>query len=353
MALDRHGFTAAFAAMALGLGMVACDRSPSSDLVAPRIEKGKGGGGSSGGSIAFSGDATAVQATVLGTSTTLSHAGPLPGPGGAEEAALLQASIPGTLTAQVLHAATIGQGDRSRSEASTVNLNLTAGGNTIAAGFLMARAEAVCAGSDARASGSSEIVGLTLNGQSISVSGQPNQTILLPAGAGKIVLNEQTSAPGSITVTALHIVVTGVAEVGVSSAHADIVCRGPAQCDATRDFVTGGGWISLPSGAKGTFGVAGGIKNGLWGHLTYIDHGAGGPHVKGTGVTAYVVVDDTTRRVEGTAEVDGRAGFTYAVVVSDHGEPGRDDTFSLQLSNGYQASGSLAGGNIQLHRPCR
>ena len=243
---------------------------------------------------------------------------------------------------------------RSRSEASTADLNLAVAGNTISASFLMARAEAVCAANAATTSGSSAIVELTINGQSIAVNGQPNQTILLPAGAGKVVINEQTTSPGSITVNALHVVVTGVADVIVSSAHADIVCRGQPQCDASKDFVTGGGWINGPSGAKGTFGVAGGIKNGgLWGHLTFIDHGSGGPKVKGTGVTAYVIVDDTTRRVTGSAEVDGQGGFTYSVVVSDKGEPGRNDTFSLELSNGYRASGSLQGGNIQLHTPCR
>jgi hypothetical protein len=36
--------------------------------------------------------------------------------------------------------------------------------------------------------------------------------------------------------------------------------------------------------------------------------------------------------------------------VSDNGEPGRNDTFAIRLSNGYHASGSLSGGNIQLHK---
>jgi len=117
--------------------------------------------------------------------------------------------------------------------------------------------------------------------------------------------------------------------------------------------VTGGGWITVtPSGAKGTFGVAGGIKNGaLWGHLTYIDHGTN-MKVKGTGVTAYTVTGPTTRHIEGTAEIDGRSG-SYQVDVSDNGEPGRKDTFSIMLSNGYSASGLLIGGNIQLHQPCK
>src|SRR5262249_41091230 len=154
--------------------------------------------------------------------------------------------------------------------------------------------------------------------------------------------------------TTAHVIVTGVADVVISSAHADIVCHGKPACSGG-DFVTGGGWITgTPSGAKGTFAVAGGIKNGaFWGHLSYDDHGSGGPKVKGTGVTAYPVVDATTRHIEGTCEINGAGGFTYGADVADHGEPGRSDTFRLHLSNGYTASGTLSGGNIQLHTPCR
>ena len=302
----------------------------------------------------FSREATGVRATVLGTTTVLSHAGPLSSSGGSDEASLLSASVPGTLAARVLHAATIGQGDRSRSEASTADLGLTIAGQTIQASFLMARAEAICASGGPQARGSSEIVGLTINGTPITVTGAPNQTVLLPGGLGRVVINEQNGSPGDITVSALHVVVTGVADVVVSSAHADITCRGTPSCTGS-DFVTGGGWITgTPSGAKGTFGVAGGIKNGsFWGHLTYVDHGPSGPHVKGTGVTAYTVVSPTTRHIEGTCTIDGAGGYNYRADVSDNGEPGRNDTFTLRLSNGYTASGTLGGGNIQLHGPCR
>jgi hypothetical protein len=195
-----------------------------------------------------------------------------------------------------------------------------------------------------------------INGQSIVVTGQPNQTVNLPVGT--VTINEQTSSAsgkdGDITVNALHVTVPGVADVIISSAHADIHCAGQPNCNTANDFVTGGGWIIAPSAAKGTFGVAGGIKAGtLWGHLVYIDHGSNGPKVKGTGVTAYTVTGLTTRHIEGTAEVNGQGGFTYQVDVADNAEPGKgNDTFSLKLSNGYMASGTLGGGNIQLHKPC-
>ena len=119
--------------------------------------------------------------------------------------------------------------------------------------------------------------------------------------------------------------------------------------------MTGGGFIKMGS-AKATFAVTGGSRKGgaLRGHLTYHDHGSNGPTVKGTGVTAYAMIDATTRRIGGTATVNGMSGFIYQVDVSEKGGPGKRDTFSIRVSNAagyaYTASGNLAGGNIQLHK---
>jgi len=311
----------------------------------------------------FSGDARVIQATVLGLPTIIvGEAGPLDESGGAKEFSLLTISpgeTGGILSADVVHAATVGQGNHSRAEASVADASLNVAGNTIQADVLSSRAEARCDGTGgASASGSSEILGLVVNGRAITVSGDPNQTETIDGI--KVVINEQsgsTSGNGAdITVNALHVTVSNpltgqLADVVISSSHADIAC---AACSSpVGDFVTGGGWITGPSGSRANFAVAGGMKNGgLWGHLTYIDHGAGGPKVKGTGVTAYRGTG-TSRHIEGTADIDGASG-TYAVDVADNGEPGRNDTFSLKLSNGYTASGNLAGGNIQLHgeAPC-
>jgi hypothetical protein len=324
-------------------------------------------GGSGTQATSYSGRATVVQATLftpVATSVTLGDAGSLPPSGGALEASLLNASVPGVLTAEVVHATTVGQGNASRSEASVAELSLTVAGNTISAGLLQARATAMCTDAGATASGSSDIAALTVNGQTIEVSGMPNQTVTLPNRLGQIIINQQTSAgPGDITVNALRVIVPGAADVIISSAHADIACQAapppppPPGCTPA-DFITGGGWITgTPSGAKGNFGVAGGIKQGaLWGHLNYIDHGPNGPRVKGTGVTGYTVdaTFPTMRHITGTAEVNGQGGFTYQVDVADNGEPGRNDTFAMQLSGAgyrYSAGGTLGGGNIQLHQP--
>lgn len=117
------------------------------------------------------------------------------------------------------------------------------------------------------------------------------------------------------------------------------------------DWFTGGGWIyGTPTGAKATFGVGGGFKNGaLWGHLNWIDHGLG-MHAHWTEITEYHVVNDVRRHMEGTCVIDGQPG-TFVLEIEDNGEPGRADWISLSLSNGYRAAGLLdGGGNLQLHK---
>ena len=313
-------------------------------------------------STTFSGEATVLQAQVLDLQPiVVGRAGPLPESGGAEKSSLLSVSRDETLdllSAEVVHAAVVGQGNSSHAEASVASVSLIVAGNVIQADLLRSRARATCDGAgQASASGSSELAGLVINNQAISVSGQPNQTVVdLPAL--RVVINEQSgSASGNqadITVNALHVTAFNplsgqkLADVIISSAHADISCA--ACTPPVGDFVTGGGWITNASGDRANFGVAGGIKNGgLWGHLTYIDHGPNGIKVKGTDVTSYEVTGLTSRRIKGIAEVDGVSGIGYTVDVTDAGEPGRDDTFSITLSNRYSASGTLAGGNIQLH----
>ena len=166
-----------------------------------------------------------------------------------------------------------------------------------------------------------------------------------------MIINEQvagvSAGKGDITVSALHVVVPGLVDVVIAEAHADISC-GQRFCPPDKDFVTGGGRLVDPT-TTSNFAVAGGIKNfAFWGHLLYINHQTR-RRVKGTGVTAYDVTGPTTRHIEGTAEIDGQPGGSYQVDVDDQGEPGVADKFSLSLNKVPEASGTLAGGNIQLH----
>jgi len=127
----------------------------------------------------------------------------------------------------------------------------------------------------------------------------------------------------------------------------------PNPCD---DRFTSGGFVYTRSGAKGTFGCHGGILNGdLWGALNYIDHGTG-LHVHSNVIINYEVLGPVTRRATYIADANGQT-VTAVVTVSDNGEPGTHDTFSIVLSNGYSQSGELGGtakkggGNVQLHKP--
>ena len=60
--------------------------------------------------------------------------------------------------------------------------------------------------------------------------------------------------------------------------------------------------------------------------------------------------DGTAGSIFGTATIDGSGSFNFRIDVQDLGEPGRDDTYRMRLSNGYDTGEQvLDGGNIQIH----
>ncbi|OFV94298.1 MAG: hypothetical protein A3F68_08855 [Acidobacteria bacterium RIFCSPLOWO2_12_FULL_54_10] len=183
-----------------------------------------GGGIDQPGQFTYGGQGTAIKASVLGVAIVLSDSGPLPRSGGNQEASSLKATVPGLLTADVLRAAAVGENEGTHSEASVTNFCITVEGNTIASNYLVARAAAVGGAGDPVISGGSEIVGLIINGETVVVSGEPNQSLALPNG--HVVLNEQQGSvadnAGDITVNALHVVIKETADLLISSAHASI-----------------------------------------------------------------------------------------------------------------------------------
>jgi len=312
--------------------------------------------------VTFSGQATAVRATILGISTVISDTGPLPSSGGAQHASLLSASAPGLLTADVLHATTIGQGDASRSRASVADLNLTVGGNTISSSLIASRAQARCVGGAPAVSGSSEIVALTVNGAPIAVSGQPNQTIALPNGA--VVINQQQSSiagqTGTITVNALHVVVNGLADVLISSAHADITCPGAPVCTGD-DFEVGEGEDhDRETGDREEHSVASGSKyeqdsSGqwrYWGHLEFVRGGLHPLTVHATRITRFVKVDAFTRHIEGECEINGQPGHTFTADMTDNRTRGTRDDFRMRTDRGDTGGNELEHGDEENEGPC-
>ncbi len=332
----------------------------------------KPGGGSPGqvggtqAGVTYSGRAfaTFVNVPTLGIGpTTVSDTGELPPSGGFQSADLATVGVPGVLNATLLSASTSGANGVARSRASLADLVVLPGNAAqVTASFVQAESEATCNG----VRGSTEVANATFGGQSIAVDPfAPNQTFVIPNPLGgppvaTLLINEQTTASGGgthdITVNAVHLTLATGDEVILSSAHSDVQgCPGCPPKPPCADFMTGGGWIQAGN-SKANFGFNAGHKPNSSTpeiHFNYIDHNSG-MHMKSTSISVYTRGDTaTTRHMEGNAEINGVSGFTYSIDVADNGEPGRStDTLQISLSNGYSAGGTLAGGNIQLHKPC-
>ncbi len=117
---------------------------------------------------------------------------------------------------------------------------------------------------------------------------------------------------------------------------------------STQQKVTGGGWIPL-SGRKANFGFQvsrQGVASPT-GSLSFDDK-AGHVKVAAESVTSLLIVGNSAR-FSGSCTVNKVSGYTFTVDVTDNGEAGTSDSFRIQLSNGYDTSGTLGGGNIQIH----
>src|SRR5207247_8227614 len=130
------------------------------------------------------GQASAVQATVLGMTTALADTGTLGGTSDVRDASQLTGSVPSLLTGETLSATTIGYPDGVDSEASLGNLAMTVAGTGISADLVMARASSVLGGAN---TGLTNIDGLSIGGVPMFPSGAPHDTI--SSGSLRVVLS--------------------------------------------------------------------------------------------------------------------------------------------------------------------
>ncbi|HLB86824.1 MAG TPA: choice-of-anchor P family protein [Terriglobales bacterium] len=169
------------------------------------------------------GQGVAVQATVFGilgtaTTTALADTGVIGATNLEQDVGQDTGSVASLLTADVLSSSTYSYADEVDSVSSLGDLNLNVGSVSITADSVMAEASQVLG---APGSGSSFVDNLAINGVPIAVTGDPNQTVAIPGG--QIVINEQTiSSTGQAVVNALHVTVTGIADVVLASASAGI-----------------------------------------------------------------------------------------------------------------------------------
>jgi Big-like domain-containing protein len=119
--------------------------------------------------------------------------------------------------------------------------------------------------------------------------------------------------------------------------------------------ITQGGWIIAANGDRANFGGNARVEadDTVKGEENYQDQGPAQPrHVKSIELTAMTCSDDLTEgTIFGRATVDGAGDFVFRIDVTDQGEPGRDDTYGITMSDGYVSGQQrLQGGNVQIHK---
>jgi hypothetical protein len=116
-------------------------------------------------------------------------------------------------------------GNQNRSQASLSGLDVSLGGHRVTAQWVESVATAQGQFLGVLASGNATVNDLTVDGVTVAVSGEANQTVNLPDGY--VIINEQTGSNsrdgGAITVNAIHLVVNGVGSVVAASATAEVV----------------------------------------------------------------------------------------------------------------------------------
>ena len=130
-------------------------------------------------------------------------------------------------------------------------------------------------------------------------------------------------------------------------------------------FVTGGGWIACDDSvdrrrpARISFGFNARYRRGQpQGHLQvcYWDRSI---RLSSTSIELLIISDNGTAQFAGQARVNGERGYWFSVTAADNGKRGRGvDTFAIDIwapgqspddAPAESASGTLRGGNIQLH----
>ncbi|HLJ88530.1 MAG TPA: choice-of-anchor P family protein [Candidatus Angelobacter sp.] len=316
----------------------------------------------------FSGRGTAASANILGIVTDVGDTGALPPVGGSLSSNLVSVNVPGLLTATAASATANGSGNQSQSTASIANLNLSVATlvSILTAGVIETTATATCSNGTPSVNGSSVIAGLTVLGVPITVTGGVNQTIVLPLGLGSLVINEQIATANSITVNALHLTITAIADVVLAHSEADINCgpvTPPPPPGCTGDVMTGTAGIpGTVHGKKSNYGFYAGILNGApFGNFSYDDLGTGFK-VRSSSIAAYSVDSVSNRSFSGPATVNGVTGFTFFVTAGDVDpttNPHLVDTLALTVKNAagatiYHNSGHPAqvDGKNELFHPC-
>ena len=113
-------------------------------------------------------------------------------------------------------------------------------------------------------------------------------------------------------------------------------------------FVSNDAAAILSSGGQATFSlhVDKGKKGKTQGNFTYSDPAA--PLSFSAAKLSSLVITGNHAQFSGKAKLGKKSKITFTVDVTDNGDPGTLDTFSISVSTGYSAGGNLNSGNIQI-----
>jgi hypothetical protein len=314
----------------------------------------------------FSGRATAVEAKVLNLDPiTVADTGYFEAPEFLPPAPCTEEGIavdPVSVSAEILCASTRGQGDHSMSNAHVAALDANVAGIPVTATVLRSDATAECSALAPVLSGTAHVLEAQVG--PVTIDADPllptprNQPVPIGVLGAYFIIDEQDTSfngnRGDITLTALRVVVPGVADVSFARAHADIICQGRPVCPGPH-FVTGGGFLNDEHGKK-HFVIAFREGDLNWGHLMYSDKDSSAKLRAAKPFTSATVDPNEGKEGGGTLIGTMTAGDTFRAHITDNGEPGREDVFELFSPdpNGVTlASGNLDGGNIQVHKACR
>ena len=312
-----------------------------------------------------SGEAFGISVNAAGVTVGPTPHVVLPPDGGMVSDQLLRLAVPNAAASTTLGVVTTGSIGPStasaQSSASAESVNLLNG--LVTARIVVAMSSSTADGSTATStSQGSTLIGLSINGSlPTDVTPPPNTRISIPGGT--VILNEQIASgdgvhTSALTVNTIHVVLndplTGTITVDIiaASAHSDVNFV-PAP-KAGSAFMTGGGKLGTGRDIA-TFGFNAGSRGGaLHGQLQYIDHAAS-LKVHSLSIDSFALSGETPCvTFSGSARVNNADGYSFTVnQACDNGEPGvGHDTFDISVSGpgvAYSRSGTLTGGNLQLH----
>jgi hypothetical protein len=312
-----------------------------------------------------SGEAFGISVNAAGVAVGPTPHVVLPPDGGMVSDQLLRLAVPNAAASTTLGVVTTGSIGPStasaQSSASAESVNLLNG--LVTARIVVAMSSSTADGSTATStSEGSTLVGLSISGSSpTDVTPPPNTRISIPGGT--VILNEQIASgdgvhTSALTVNTIHVVLndpltgTITVDIIVASAHSDVNFV-PAP-KAGSAFMTGGGKLGTGRDIA-TFGFNAGSRGGaLHGQLQYIDH-ATSLKVHSLSIDSFGLVGEASCvTFSGSARVNNADGYSFTVnQACDNGEPGvGHDTFDISVSGAgvtYSRSGTLTGGNLQLH----